>query len=56
MKIDRDTGSEGASGNAASLLPAAQRTGGGWKEPGDTGTNWGHWELDKEGFGISVLG
>lgn len=50
-------GSEGARGHAASRLPAAQGTEGGWKMvPGDMGTNRGHGGGLGKGFGISVLG
>lgn len=57
MKIDNKTQAQKEpAGCAASHWPTAQKTGGGWKEPEDTGTNRGHGGLGKERFGISVFG
>lgn len=57
MKIDNETqGQKEPGGHTASCLPAMQRTGGGWKEPGDTGKSRGHGGLAKEELGIFALG
>lgn len=57
MKIDNETqGQKEPGGTLPLCLPAMQRKGGGWKEPGDTGTNRAHRGLAKEEFGIFVLG